>query len=135
MICFDFYTFYQTSKSLDVKNTIFTGWLHSDSITCIYFFVYTFIMDSSIIKYSYYHTFIKDSFIFYNIDLIKNITIFRKLTVCKEVKYFNPLSPGGDPKDPQLSKAMKYLEQVFKSGQNMFDFSYDDFRKIFDQQF
>ena len=47
----------------------------------------------------------------------------------------NPLSPRGCPKDPQLSKSLNALKKVFKSGQNVLDFSNDDFRKIFDQIF
>ena len=38
--------------------------------------------------------------------------------------------PGGGPKGPQLSKSLNILKYVFKSGQNVFDFVNDDFRKI-----
>ena len=39
-------------------------------------------------------------------------------------KNINPLVwGGGAPKDPQLSKSLKALEWVFKSGWNEFDFS------------
>ena len=52
----------------------------------------------------------------------------------------NPLTlchPGGEggQKDPQLSKSLNALKLVFKSGQNVFDFSNDDLGKIFDQKF
>ena len=43
--------------------------------------------------------------------------------------------PGGGPKDPQLSKSPNALKLVFKSGWNVFDFSYIDFMKLFNQKF
>ena len=46
---------------------------------------------------------------------------------------FNPLSPGGGPKDPQLSKSPNALKLVFKSDWNVFYFSYIDFKKIYNQ--
>ena len=49
--------------------------------------------------------------------------------------YLNPLSPGGGPKDPQLSKSPNALKLVFKSGWNVFDFSYIDFMKLSNQKF
>ena len=43
--------------------------------------------------------------------------------------------PGGGPKDPQLSKSPNALKLVFKSGWNVFDFSYIDFMKLSNQKF
>ena len=42
---------------------------------------------------------------------------------------------GGGPKDPQLSKSLNALKQVFKSGWNVFDFSNNYFKKILNQEF
>ena len=58
--------------------------------------------------------------------------------ICKKLKKFFTLTlcdPGGGPKDPQLNKSPNALKLVFKSGWNVFDFSYIDFMKLFNQKF
>ena len=47
----------------------------------------------------------------------------------------NTLSPVGGPKDPQLSISLNALKQVCKRSWNVFDFSYIDFHKIFNQKY
>ena len=41
----------------------------------------------------------------------------------------------GDPKDLQLRKLANALKGVLKNGWNIFDFSYIELKKIFDQKF
>ena len=61
--------------------------------------------------------------------IIKLLQLYINLAHCGPTL----LDRGGGHKDLQLSKLLNALKQVFKGGQNVFVFSNDDFRKIFDQ--
>ena len=53
----------------------------------------------------------------------------------KIMSLLQPLWPGGLAKKPKLSKSPNALNQVFKSGWNVLDFSNIDFKKVFNQKF
>ena len=60
---------------------------------------------------------------------------YHTLHFVESLYVWNMFKYWGGPKDPQLSKLLNALKWVFKSDQNVFDVSSDDFRKIFDQTF